>query len=140
MLESTTAPAWSGWRAGVEHGDEAPEGLAEHDRPLDLERLAEGAHVVGPLGEVPAVGGAAVAAALAAVVQVDDLGDVPQAREGRLEGRVVEAGPAVEQQEGGELPHGRPVRDELRALHVEEEAGVARLHAHAASLAARRAR
>jgi hypothetical protein len=32
-------------------GDEAAEGLAEHDRPLDAERITEGPDILAPLGQ-----------------------------------------------------------------------------------------
>ena len=49
---------------------------------LDAEHLAECPHVVTPLGQVPSGGIIPAAAAVAAMIEVDDLGDVGQCREG----------------------------------------------------------
>jgi len=68
----------------VRHRDHPAERVAEHHRLLDAERVAEGAHVVGPLCEVPLLGRAAIAATIAAVVEVDELRDIDERREGGL--------------------------------------------------------
>jgi hypothetical protein len=47
-----------------------------HDRALDFEGIAKGFNVVGPLVEGPVVRGRAVATTLAALVEVNDLGDI----------------------------------------------------------------
>jgi hypothetical protein len=53
------------------------------------------------------------------VVVVDDLGDVGQLTVGRLEQRVVETRPTVEQQDGWTLAHLWTIRDQARALNIE---------------------
>ena len=64
---------------GVGQRHHAAERGAEHDRIDDAERLAECAHVVAPLRQIPALARAVLAAAVAAMVEIDDLGDVGQA-------------------------------------------------------------
>jgi hypothetical protein len=119
-----------GMAGRIAHGDHAAERLAEHDRARDLERVAEGAHVVPPLIEVPALRLAAIAAAVAAVVQVDHLRGVGELGEERLEARVVEAGSPVQQQQRRSLAHQGPIGQEPGPLHVEEQPHVVYLHAH----------
>jgi hypothetical protein len=75
---------------------------------------------VAPLREIPPLPGAILAAAVAAMVEIDDLGGIGQSRIGRLIDRMVEARAAVEQEQGGLLPHDRTFGDELGALDVEE--------------------
>jgi len=57
-------------------GDEAAEGGAEHDGPLDAEGVAEAPHVVAPLREVPRFRVVTRTTAAAAMVEVDDLREV----------------------------------------------------------------
>ena len=80
---------------GVGQRDHAAERGAQHDRIDDAQRLAERVHVVAPLRQIPALPRAVLAAAVAAMVEIDDLGDVGQSRIGRPVDRVVEAGPAM---------------------------------------------
>ena len=124
----------------VRHRDHAAERVAEHDRLLDAERVAEVAHVVAPLGEVPLLGRAAIAAAVAAVVEVDELRRVGERRESGLVRRVIEAGTAVQQQQRRPLAHRGSVGDELRAVDVEEEPDVADLDVHGRIVQQERAR
>ena len=72
-----------GMARGVGDGDEAAERLPHDDRLLDLERAAELEHVVAPLRERPRLARLALAAAVAAMVDVDDLRDVGELRERR---------------------------------------------------------
>ncbi len=69
---------------GVGHGHSATERRAVDDGILNLQRLAEGKHVVGPLAQGPGVWGSAVASAIAAVVQVDHLCNIRKLRKRRL--------------------------------------------------------
>jgi hypothetical protein len=79
-------------------GDEAAEGLAEHDRPLDAERITECPDILAPLCQRPAVGRTGITAPHAAVIEIDNLDQVGERAEGWLEGGMIKAGPAVQQQ------------------------------------------
>jgi hypothetical protein len=79
-------------------GDEAAEGLAEHDRPLDAERITEGPDILAPLCQRPAVGRTGITAPHAAVIEIDNLDQVGERAEGWLEGGMIKAGPAMQQQ------------------------------------------
>ena len=70
------------------------------------------AHVVGPHVEVPIRAVAPVAAAVAAMIEVHDLRDIRELPVGRLEQRVIEAGAAVQEQQGRPLAHLGAVGDE----------------------------
>ena len=111
-------------------GDEAAERDAEHDRPLDLQGLAQGFQVIGPLVEVPALRAAAIAAAVAAVIDIDELGDVDKLGVLRFEVRMIEARPPVQQQQRRALRHFGSVRYEFRPLHIDEQPDIANIHAH----------
>ena len=115
---------------GVSQRDHAAERRAQHDRIDDAQGVAERAHVVAPLRQVPALPGTVLAAAIAAMVEIDDLGDVRQGRVGRLVDRVVGAGAAMEHQQGRLFPHGGTVRDQLRALDIEEQPHTVDEHMH----------
>ena len=107
-----------------------PERDAHHDRALDLQRLAKRAHVVAPLREIPFRPIAAIAAAVAPMVEIYDLRDLRQSREVGLEVRMIEAGPAVQQNDGRHLTHRRAVGTQLRAFNIEEQASIANFYAH----------
>ena len=114
----------------------AAERCAEHDRAFDADHIAEGAHVVAPLRQVPALARTILASAIAAVVQIDDLRDVGQTGIGGFVDRVVGAGAAVKHQQGRVFPHEGAIRDELSALDVEEQPDSVDEHIHGpASLA-----
>jgi hypothetical protein len=102
--------------------DEAAEALAEHDGFLDAESFAELHHVVGEGVQRPLGRGAPVAAAVAAVVDIDDLRHVGQAAEQRLEAAVVVARAAMQQHERGLLTQLRAVGHEAGAFDVDKEA------------------
>ncbi|QHO72194.1 hypothetical protein ACH79_05745 [Bradyrhizobium sp. CCBAU 051011] len=70
----------------------------------------------------PALSWAVLAAAVAAMVEIYDLGDVGQGGVGWLVNRMIEARTAVEEQQGGLFLHGGPIRDQLRPLDIEEQA------------------
>ena len=118
---------------GIGHRNKAAEGVAHDDRAVDFERFAKRLDVVGPVVECPAVGSGAVAASLAAMVEVDELGDVGERGNVRLEVGVVESGAAVEEEHCRHLAHVWAVRTELCALDVEEDSGVTDVYAHGGS-------
>ena len=60
--------------------DHAAKRGAVHDRIDDTERVAEGANIIAPLRQVPAFSRAILAAPIATVVEIDDLGDIGQGR------------------------------------------------------------
>jgi hypothetical protein len=68
---------------GIGQRDHAAERSAEHDWIGDAQRLAEGADIVAPLRQIPALPRAVLAAAVAAMVDVDDLRDIGQGGVGR---------------------------------------------------------
>ena len=106
---------------GVGQRNHAAERRAEHDRIDDAERVAECAHVVAPLRQIPALARAVLATAVAAVIEIDDLGDVGQSRVGGPVDRMVGAGSAMQHQQHRLFPHHRPIGDKLRALDIEEQ-------------------
>jgi hypothetical protein len=97
----------------IRQSHHAAERGAEHDRTRDAERLAEGVHVVAPLRQIPALARAVLAAADAAMVEIDDLGKVGQGGVGRPVDRVVGAGAAVKHQQHRLFPHQRAVGTNL---------------------------
>ena len=106
---------------GVGQRNHAAERRAEHDRIDDAERVAERAHVVAPLRQIPALPRAILAAAVAAMVEIDDLGDIGQGRVGGPVDRMVGAGPAMQHQQDRLFPHHRAVGYQFRALDIEEQ-------------------
>ena len=106
---------------GVGQRNHAAERRAEHDRIDDAERVAERAHVIAPLRQIPALARAVLAAAVAAMVEIDDLGDIGQGGVGRPVDRMVGAGAAMQHQQHRLFPHHRAVGDEFRALDIEEQ-------------------
>ena len=117
----------------VGHRDHAAERGSQHDRIDDAERIAEGADVVAPLRERPALPRPVLAAAVAAMIEIDDLGDVRQGRIGRAVDRMVGAGTAMQQQQCRLFPHDGPVGHELRALDIEEQPYPVHRHVHGAA-------
>jgi hypothetical protein len=83
-----------------------PPKVAQHNGLLDADSVAEGANVVAPLRQVPVRRVAMLAAAVAAVVEIDELGDICEMGK---EGLKVEWSPpgAVQQQDRA-LAHMRP--------------------------------
>ena len=69
---------------GVGQRHHAAERCAEHDRVGDAERVAERAHVVAPLRQMPALPGTILASAIAAMIEIDDLRDIGQGGVGGL--------------------------------------------------------
>ena len=62
----------------VGHGDLAAKRGAQDDRALNTKHVAEGAHVVAPLGERPRLLWPSITATVTPVIQVDDLGAIGQ--------------------------------------------------------------
>jgi hypothetical protein len=106
---------------GVGQGNHAAERGAQHDRIDNAERVAECAHIVAPLRQVPALAWAVLAAAIAAMVEIDDLGDIGQGRIGRPVDRVVEAGSAMQHQQHRLFPHHWAVGQQFRAFDIEKQ-------------------
>ena len=107
---------------GVGQRHHAAEGCAEHDRRDDAEGLAERAHVIAPLRQVPAFARPVLAAPVAAMVEIDDLGDVGQRGVSRPVDRMIGAGAAMQHEQGRLLPHDRSIGGEFATLDVEEQA------------------
>ena len=114
----------------IRHRDHPAERDAEHDRALDLQRLAKRAHIVAPLREIPFRRIAVIAAAVPAMVEIDDLRSLREPREVGLEVRMVEARAAMQQDDRRHLAHLRAVGPQLRAFHIEEQSNVTNLYAH----------
>jgi hypothetical protein len=110
-----------GMTCGIGQRDHAAKRRAQYDRASDAQDIAERAHVVAPLRQVPAFFGTILASAVAAMIQIDDLRDVGQSRVYRPVDRVVGARAAMKHEQCRLFPHGRTVRDELRALNIEEQ-------------------
>ena len=107
---------------GVGLSDKAAEGIAEHDGPLDPEGFTECLHIVAPLSERPQRWVAMVAATVAAVVKHDELRDLGEWRECRLEHGMIEPWSTVQQQHSWPLTHSKAIRNKLLAYDVEEQA------------------
>lgn len=101
--------------------DKSAERLAEHDRTLDAEDRTQPDDVVGKGVQRPFVGGASIAAAVTAMVVIDDLRDVGEARERRLETRVVVTRSAVQQHQRRLGEQRRAVGHVAGALDVDEQ-------------------
>src|SRR5436190_10185085 len=111
-----------GWMAGgVSQRDHAAKRHAQDYRTGDAQDIAERAHVIAPLRQIPAFPGTVLASTIASMIQIDDLNDISQGRVCRLVDRVVEAGPAMKQQQCRLFSHHGTVRHQLRALNVEEK-------------------
>src|SRR5271154_81888 len=65
------------------------------------------------------------------MVEVNDLRDLGEPREVGFEVRMVEAGAAVQEDDGRHLAHHGAVGPQLRAFHVEEQSDVANIYTHA---------
>src|SRR5258706_8154366 len=111
----------SGMARGVSQCDHSAEGRAQDERAGDVQNVAERTHVIAPLRKVPSSLGTILAATVASVIEKNDLGDVGQSRVCRLVDRVVEAGPAMKEEQCRLFPHGRTMRDQFGALDVEEQ-------------------
>src|ERR1700682_3916831 len=111
-----------GWMAGgVSQRDHAAKRHAQDNWICDAQDIAERAYVIAPLRQIPAFSRTVLASTIASMIQIDDLSDVSQGRVCRLVDRMVEAGPAMKQEQCRLFSHHGTVRDQLRALHVEEQ-------------------
>src|SRR6266545_649424 len=120
---------------GIAHGYKPAKGAAQHDRALQPDRLAERNHVVSPGVQRPGGRVTAFAAAVAALVKVDDLGGVGKEAVGGLGDRRVGSGTAVQRKHGRPAAHPGPVHDVLRAVHIEPQPHVTDLDPHRTSTA-----
>jgi hypothetical protein len=121
---------------GVSQRDHPAKRRAEYDRIRNAQDIAERAHVIAPLRQVPAFPRAILASTIASMVEVDHLGNVGQGRIGGSVDRVVGAGATMEKEQGRLFPHGRTVRHQLRALDVEEQSHPVDEHVHGPNLLA----
>ena len=119
-----------GMARGVGQRDHAAERGAQHDRADDAEGVAESGHVVAPLRQLPAFGGAVLAAAVTPMVQIDDLGDVGQGGVSGPVDRVVGARAAMQHQQRRLLPHDRAIGDQFCAFDIEEQPHTVDAHMH----------
>jgi len=78
---------------GVSQRDHAAKRDAQEYRASDAQDIAEGAHIIAPLRQIPAFRGTVLTSTIASMIQIDDLSDISQGRVCRLVDRVVEAGP-----------------------------------------------
>src|SRR5579859_2134703 len=108
--------------------------LAEDDRSLDSERLAEEAHVFDPRIQVPALRRTLVAPSLAAMIDEDQLRDVCERSQKRLERAVIETGTTMQADDDRPLAHDRPVRDEPHPGDVEVKPDVSHPDSHPTTL------
>lgn len=96
--------------------------MTEDDRPDDAERIAEGTHVVRAQFEAPIGWIVPGRSPVTAEVEIDDLRDVTQRSEVRLEVRVVvRARSAVDEDDGRLRPHRRVVGHQLAPIDIEPE-------------------
>ena len=106
---------------GVGLRDHAPEGVADDDRLLDPQGVAEAPHVVPPLGQGPEGGIAAITPAAAPMIIDHHLGDIGQGLH-HVPHVAVVGGPSVQRHHGGALDPSGPVRDQLGAQDLNEQA------------------
>jgi hypothetical protein len=108
--------------------------VAEHHRPVDPERIAEGAYVVGADLEAPVLRVVARRPAVVAQVDIDHLSRGGQRADVGLEIGVVEAARSpVYDDDRGALPHPRPVGHERRSVDIEPQPGTVDVDMHADS-------
>jgi hypothetical protein len=115
---------------GVRQRDHAAERGAKHDWTGNSQSVAERPDVIAPLRQIPALARTILAAAIAAMVEIDDLGDIGQARIGWPVDRVVGAGSAMQHEQCRLFPHHGTVRDQPCALDVEEQPHAVDEHIH----------
>lgn len=115
---------------GAGHGDQCSAGGPDDNRAGDVEDSAEGGDVVRPLLPRPGGRRAGIRAAGAALIQVDDLGQLRECGELRFEQAVVGAGAAVQQQHRGVLDYRVAVRSQCGAVHIEIQGDIAHADPH----------
>jgi hypothetical protein len=115
---------------GYAKGDEAAERLPQQDRPVDLQRSTEIAHIIDPGIEMPPLRCAWVAAAIATVIEEHELRHISQRRQMRLQHAVVKARAAVQAHHDRPPPHARPVRHQPHPGNVKVETDIADLDTH----------
>src|ERR1700736_5829462 len=110
--------------------DEAAERGAHHDRFLDLERVTERSDIVSPVREGPSIRRRAIAAAIAAMIEVNDLCNFRERTQIGFENGMIESRAAVQQQQRGALAHLRTLGHQLGAFDIEKQASIAALYSH----------
>jgi hypothetical protein len=73
---------------------------------------------------------APIAAAIAAMVELNDLHDVGELRVGGLEERMIAARTAVQQKHRRHLTHPRPIGAQLGPFDIEEQPATANINPH----------
>jgi hypothetical protein len=116
----------------VQDGDEPAQGVAEHNGPVDAERIAEGPQVVGADLEAPVRRVVPRRPAVVAQVDIDDLRDGDKWAEVGLEiGMVVAARSSVHDDDRGALPHPRAVGHQRGSVDIEPQPGTVHADIHA---------
>src|SRR6266852_5903206 len=114
----------------VRKRDESSKRPSQHYRLFDFEGVAETVNVVAPGFQIQSVGSTPIAAAIAAMVQVNELRDLGQHRKVGLENRMIEARAAMEQDNSGHLAHSRTVGPQPGAFDIEKEPAITNIHTH----------
>jgi hypothetical protein len=115
----------------VSHRDLAAIRSANTDDPPEPEVLAQRFHVRDVLIESVGGGIAARGAALATMIEVDELHVRGERRECRLETGMISTRAAVNEESHGPLMHRSPLGHQPRPFHVEVDLGITNLRAHA---------
>jgi hypothetical protein len=115
----------------VSHRDLAAVGRANTDDPPEPEVLAQRFHVRDVLIERVGGGIAARGAALATMIEVDELHVRGERRECRLETGMISTGAAMNEEGHGPLAHRGALGHQPRSFHVEVDLGITNLRAHA---------
>jgi hypothetical protein len=115
---------------GIGERNHAAEGGTQHDWVDDTERFTEHPNIITPLRQIPALPRSVAAAAIAAMVEIDNLDDIGQSRVSRSVDGMVGTGASMQHQQGRLFPHDRPVGHELAALDIEEQADPIHGHVH----------
>src|ERR1700761_9271165 len=109
------------------------EAAAEDDRLAQPERVAQPPQVIGPGSHVPELGAAAVAAAVAPQVEVQDLEVAGQRAQRGFHRHVVQAGAAVDGHQNRAFHRRVSLRDNGRPGDIEPQGHITKADAHAAS-------
>ena len=130
MLLNTSLPGCAGCRVAYDIATMPP-----NEMPITIGRsissASQNARTSSPhCAQIPFRLIAAIAAPVAAMVEIDDLRDLREPREVGLEVRMVEARPAMQQDHRRHLAHLRAVGPQLRAFDIEEQANIANIYSH----------
>jgi hypothetical protein len=85
---------------------------AENDRLAQPERIAQPPQVIGPGPQIPELGAAGIAAAMAPQVEVQNLKVFSQRRQGGLHRHVIQSGAAVDSYQDRAFRRSVPLRDD----------------------------